>query len=395
MLDRLAELTVAVGANVQQGQDVIVTAELDTLELARAVAAAAYDRGARFVDVWLVDTELKRLRLLHADPETVGYVPPWLGSRFETLAEGGGAMIRLEPSVAPGRLAGIDPALAGRDNLPMLPETGPIVAGRRANWTIVPWATRAWARRVHPQLLPGEGLARLRRELSHVLRLDEDDPVAAWEARLAELDAVAGRLNALELDELRYRGPGTDLAVGLLPGSRWMMARFETRSGITHVPNLPTEEVFTVPDPARVEGVVVSTKPLDLRGTTVDGLRVRFEGGVAVELDAAEGAEALRALTEIDEGARRLGEVALVDDSGRIGPLGTVFGNTLLDENAAGHIALGNGLAMCADGEESLARVNRSKIHVDFMVGSPELTVTGVRRDGGEVELLTGGAWQI
>jgi aminopeptidase len=213
--------------------------------------------------------------------------------------------------------------------------------------------------------------------------------------RLDRLEAVAEKLSGLQLDALRFQGPGTDLRVGLFASSRWKCARLETIDGIAHSPNLPTEEVFTTPDPLRVEGVVTSTKPLFQSGAVITGLRVRFEGGKAVEIDADEGAGVLRTLAERDEGAQRLGEVALVDNESRIGQLGTVFYDTLLDENAASHIALGHGLDFAIEDPADRERVNSSQLHIDFMIGSDAVSVTGITSAGGEVPLLRGGSWQI
>jgi aminopeptidase len=279
--------------------------------------------------------------------------------------------------------------------LPALRESATLVNERTTNWTVCPCPTPAWATLVHPELNADAALERLWEQIAHVCRLDEPDPVAAWKARFEQLIAVAGKLDAAALDALRFRGPGTDLQVGLLPGSRWLCARFSTVDGIVHAPNLPTEEVFTTPDPVRVDGVVTATKPLFVAGALITGLRVRFEGGRAVEIDADEGAETLRALSARDEGAARLGEVALVDREGRIGPLGTVFYDTLLDENAASHIALGQGFAFAVEGQADTERINRSEIHIDFMIGGNDVDVTGVRRDGSEVPLLRDGAWQL
>jgi aminopeptidase len=248
---------------------------------------------------------------------------------------------------------------------------------------------------VHPDLKPDAALERLWEEIVHVCRLDEPDPVAAWTERMAALAAVASRLDALELDELRLEGPGTSLRIGLLPSGRWVTGRLETVDGIVHAPNIPTEEVFTTPDPARVQGTVTATKPLFVAGTSIEGLRVRFDGGRAVQIDADTNPGTLRTLAERDDGAARLGEVALVDRHGRIGPLGTIFYDTLLDENAASHIALGAGLSFAVKGEEDLGRMNNSEIHIDFMIGSDEVDVAGVTRGGREVALLRGGEWQI
>jgi aminopeptidase len=289
---------------------------------------------------------------------------------------------------------GIEPELVGRDMLPRVRESGAVVNARTTNWTIAPSPTRGWAELVYPDLEPDAALDKLWEEIAHVCRLDEADPVAAWDQRLAQLVAASDRLNALALDAVRFEGPGTNLEIGLLPNSVWQGARFETVDGIIHLPNIPTEEVFTTPDPERTHGTVRSTKPLFTAGTTVTGLRVRFEAGRAVEIDADEGAGTVRALAARDPGAARLGEVALVDREGRIGPLGTVFYNTLLDENAASHIALGQGFAFTV-GDDDVERINDSAVHLDFMIGGNEVAVTGLTRDGREVPLLRDGAWQI
>ena len=394
--ERLAQLAVEYGANVQPGQIVAVTAYVGTHEeLVRAVARAAYRRGARFVDVAWFDPLVKRQRIAHAPDETLDFVPSWYGDRANALGEQRCARISLLGLVAPGALDGLDPARAGRDQLPAQREFPRIVGERTTNWCGIPWPTRAWAEVVFPDLAGDEAHERLWHEVEHVLRLDELDPITAWRERMATLRGSAEKLNERRFDAIHLEGPGTDLTVGLLPSSRFVTADFETVDGIRHVANLPTEEVFTSPDPERVDGHVTATTPLALRGESiVRGLRVRFERGRAVEIDADENGGVLRTMAQTDDGACRLGELALVDREGRIGPLGTVFYDTLLDENAASHLALGNGFAFCA-GDEETDRVNRSAIHVDFMVGSPEVDTTGITRDGGRVPLLRGGAWQI
>ena len=391
---RLAALAVH-GANVQPGQVVLVNAELGHEPLARAIAAEAYDRGAEFVDVWYFDVHVKRARIESADPETLGFVPTWYGRRMLAHADGRGARVTTTGPAAPGVLDGLDPTLTGRDHLPYLSEIPKIVSDRSTNWCIVPCPHPAWAKLVHPDLPEDEALERLWHELEHVLRLDEPDPARAWDERMAALEESARRLGERRFDAFELRGPGTDLRVGMLPSHVWWSADFHTEAGLRHFPNLPTEEVFTTPDPARTEGVVTATKPLVLRdGTIIRGLRVRFEGGRAVEITADENAEALTASVELDDGATRLGELALVDREGRIGALGTVFFDTLLDENAASHIALGNGFAFAVDGDDA-ERVNKSGMHVDFMIGSPELDVDGITGAGERVPVLRGGAWQI
>jgi aminopeptidase len=381
----LAELSVH-GANVQPGQVVAVGATVGQEELARAVAGAAYRRGALFVDVTYFDPHVKRSRIENADPETLTFVPPWYGDRVEQLSERGDARIALAGVVDPDVFDGLDPALLGKDQLPGLKETARIIGERTTNWTIVPCPHPVWAKLVYPQLDEAAAYERLWAELIHVLRLDEPEPTVAWDERVALLRRSAQALTDRRFDAVELSGPGTELTVGLLPTSNWWAGDFTTRDGLRHLPNLPTEEVFTTPDPARTEGHVASTKPLVLKdGTIVRGLRMTFEGGRAVAVDADENGGALRA---------RMDELALVDRQGRIGPLGTIFYDTLLDENAVSHIAIGFGFPFAVEGDD-LERINRSEIHVDFMIGSPELDVTGVTADGDRVPVLRGGDWQV
>ncbi len=394
-VQRLAELAVNFGANVQEGQILAIAANLGQEELTRATAAAAYRRGAKFVDVQYFDPYVKRARIEHAAEETLDFVPSWYSERILQLGEQRCARISWSGSPHPGALDGLDPARAGKDQLPYLKEIPRIVGERTTNWSGLPCPSLAWAKLVYPDLPDDEAYERLWRQLEHVLRLDEADPVAAWEERMATLNANAAKLSERRFDSLHLEGPGTDLTIGLLPTATWFAADFETVDGIRHMPNLPTEEVFTTPDPERTSGRVTATKPLVLRdGTIIRGLQVRFENGRATEIDAETGADALRAVAAMDEGASRLGEVALVDREGRIGPLATVFYDTLLDENAATHIALGNGFPFVL-GEEDMGRFNRSGTHVDFMIGSNELQVTGIGQDGERVPVLRDGSWQI
>jgi aminopeptidase len=395
-LERFADLAVGFGANLQPGQILSVSCEPGKEHLVRAVARAAYRRGAKFVDVTWFDPHVKRARIEFAGEETLDFVPPWYGARLLALAEARGATIALTGPTAPGLLDGLDPVRAGRDRLPSIKESGKVVNDRSLNWTILPGPTRPWAELVHPDLEPDAALDALESQLLRVLRLDEPDPIAAWQGRMDHLVDVAQRLTERRFDALHYTGPGTDLTVGLLPSVRWMGARFETAEGIPHMPNLPTEEVFTSPDPARVDGHVAASKPLVLLdGTVVRDLRVRFEGGRAVGLDASSGQDVMRTIIARDPGAARLGEVALVDAEGRIGALDTVFYDTLLDENAASHIALGQGFAFLAGEDADRERLNDSQIHIDFMIGSPELTVTGITAGGERVPVLTRGEWRI
>ncbi|MDQ6606923.1 MAG: aminopeptidase [Actinomycetota bacterium] len=393
-IQALAELMVRFGANVQPGQLVSIGSEPGKEPLTRAIAEQCYLAGAKFVDVATFDLHVKRSRARHADPDTLDWVPPWYGERMRALVDMEAAAISLSGTVEPHLMDGIDASLLGRDMLPRVKESIAVVEERRVNWTVGPCPTPGWAKLVYPDLEEAAALSRLWDQIAYVCRLTDGDPVAAWDARMEKLLAVAAKLDGLALDALHFEGPGTDLTVGLLAGSRWMAAKLETVGGIVHRPNLPTEEVFTTPDPTRTEGVVTSTKPLFVSGVAITGLRVRFEAGRAVEISAEQGAGTLQALCDRDAGGARLGEVALVDRESRIGGTDTVFFDTLLDENAASHIALGQGLGFAVQ-DEDRQRMNQSQIHIDFMIGGHQVAVTGVPRDGAEIPLLRDGDWQI
>ena len=393
-INRFAELIAGFGANVQPGQIVELSASPGKEQLARAIAGAAYRRGAKFVDYLHYDPWMKRERVLHAPDDALDFTPAWHGQRALQLGEERGAIISLSGPDAPHLFEDLDPERVGRDRYPSVPEYLTVINDETVNWCIAPCPTPGWAELVYPDAEPDEALAKLWRDVIHICRLDEDDPIAAWTERNAELVRAAGRLTDRHFDAVHLEGPGTDLTIGLLPSSKWAGGGGQTVDGVAHMANLPTEEVFTSPDPERVEGVVRATKPLFTSGQIIEGLTVRFEGGRAVSIEAERGAETLQAMSKRDEGGSRLGEVALVDKAGRIGPLGTVFYDTLLDENAASHIALGGALDYGA-GEADRERLNRSQIHVDFMVGGPEVDVTGMTADGQRVPILRGQAWQV
>lgn len=392
---RLADLIVGYGANVQPGQVVGVSTYTGKEELAREVVRAAYERGARWVDVVTFDPWVKRQRLSLAPEETLDFVPPWMIDRLEWLSAEHAARITLNGPSAPQALDGLDPARAGRDHLPYLPNTGKVVNAGTTNWCVAPAPTPGWAHLVYPHLDESDAYAELWKAVAHICRLDEPDPERAWTERATRLESVAAQLTAHRFDAIRLHGPGTDVTIGLFPSSAWHAADFTTVDGLRHFPNIPSEEMFTTPDPSRVDGVVTATRPLEVYGTLIDGIRVEFEGGRATKLDAERGADALRGIAASDEGAPFLGELALVDGEGRIGPLNTVFYDTLLDENAASHIALGSAYTLGVEDEADKARVNDSRIHVDFMIGSPELAVDGLAADGSATPLLRGGVWQV
>jgi aminopeptidase len=393
-IERFADLIVSFGANVQEGQIVDLGSALGKEELTRAITASAYKRGAKFVDVSYWDPHLKRERVRHVSDEALEFVPPWYGERTLQLGDERAAAISLSGPIEPGLFDDLDQERLGRDVFPRVKEWSTVINQRTVNWCVAPGPTQKWAQLVYPGLEPEAALDKLWENVVHVCRLDEDDPVAAWRERADALASVAERLTQRRFGAIHLEGPGTDLTIGLLPTSEWNGGEDETAEGIPHMSNLPTEEVFTTPDPERVEGVVRATMPLYSQGLIIEGLTVRFEGGHAVQIEADSGADAFRALVEQNEGGDRLGELALVDREGRIGPLDTVFYDTLLDENATSHIALGAAYETGV-GEVDRERINTSTIHIDFMVGSPEVDVTGITNDGGRVPVLRDSTWQI
>ncbi len=310
---RLANLVVGYGANVQPGQIVGVTTFPGKEELTREIARASYERGARWVDVLVFDPRIKRERLLRADETTLDYVPSWMVDRLEWLSDEHAARITLNGPADPEALVGVDPGRAGRDLLPYLPNVGDVVNRGTTNWCVTAAPTPGWAKLVYPELEPGEAYDRLWGAMAHVCRLDEPDPSAAWQERGRTLQSVAARLTERRFDAIRLHGPGTDLTVGLLPSSNWHAAGFETVDGLRHFPNLPSEEMFTTPDPLRADGHVTATRPLEAYGAMMDGIRVEFAGGRAVGIHRGprrrhaplHGGEGRRRIAPRRAGARR------------------------------------------------------------------------------------------
>ena len=401
LMKRYAELAVKVGVNVEPGQDVVVEGLVEHAPFVREVVRAAYDAGARWVGVSYGDNHARKAMIEKADEEVLTWTPPFVVDRFNYLTENRAAIINISGDPEPDLMAGLDPQRVGKARMLELAELKFKAVGQRLNsWVIVAYPTEGWAQAVFGE----PDVDKLWEAVGKAARLYDDDPVKSWWARVDELGERADALNEHRFDSIRYRGPGTDLSIGLHQTGVWLSARFETAWGHRHVPNIPTEEVFTSPDHRRVEGRVRSTKPLQLsaEGTTVKDLEVTFKDGRIVDVQASQGAEVVRQQLATDEGAAALGELALVDKDSAVGRTGVVFANTLFDENATAHIAYGASFAFCVPDlgklppEEQRANgLNYSKVHTDFMIGHPELEVDGITKDGTAIPILRDETWQL
>jgi aminopeptidase len=396
-LEAYARLAVQVGLNLQPGQTLGINALIEHAPLARAIAREAYKAGARYVDVLFTDQHVRRAHIEQASDDKLGYSPPWLVRRLKEFGEIGGALVAISGNPEPELFADLDGERVGKARMREVAEASLELTDGLCNWTIVAYPTEGWAQTVFGE----PDVERLWAAVGQSVRLDQPDPVAAWRDHIARLQERAAVLNERRFDHLRYRGRGTDLTIGLHPDSNWQAALDES-NGIEHVANMPTEEVFTTPDWRRTEGTVRSTLPLQIQGNIVRDLEVRFENGRAVEVNASSGEEVMRTHVVTDEGAAQLGEVALVDGHSAVGKTGLVFYDTLFDENASSHIALGAAIVQAVPGahdlsaEDRVARgVNQSSIHTDFMIGSNELEIDGVTKDGEAVPILRDGDWVL
>ena len=390
-VDRYAELAVRVGANVQPGQLVDVVARVEHADVARAVAREAYKAGARYVDVYYSDQHIRRALIEGAPDEVLSWTPPWLLERAKEVGNEKAAVVALTGDAEPNLLADLPGERVGKARMiELADENNRQINEQLNNWTVIGVPNAGWAK----QMFGEPDLDRLWELVEFAVRLDEDDPVAAWRAHVERIGKRARMLNEMQVDEIHFKGPGTDLRVGLLPESRWQGCESLTSEGIAYVANMPTEEVFTTPDLRRAEGHVRSTRPLSIYGRVVRGLEVSFEGGRIVDVRADEGADVITAQLGTDENASHLGEIALVDGTSRIGQTGLTFFETLFDENATCHVAYGGAYAEAVEGG-LIEGVNVSNVHTDFMVGGPEVDVDAVMRDGRVVPLLRNDVWQL
>jgi len=390
-IDRYAELAVRVGANVQPGQLVEVVARVEHAAVARAVTREAYKAGAKYVDVYYSDQHLRRALIENAADDMLSWTPPWLLERAKQVGDERAAVVALTGDAEPNLLADLPGERVGKARmLELADENNRQINEQLNNWTVIGVPNEGWAE----QMFGEPDIDRLWELVEYAVRLDEDDPVAAWRDHVKRIGARARALNDMQVDEIHFKGPGTDLRVGLLPESRWQGCESVTAEGIPYVANMPTEEVFTTPDMRRAEGVVRSTRPLSLYGRVVKGLEVRFEGGKIVEVRAEEGADVVQGQLKTDDTASSLGEIALVDGTSRIGKTGVTFFDTLFDENATCHVAYGGAYAEAVEGGV-IEGVNVSNVHTDFMVGGPEVDVDAVTSSGTVVPLLRDDVWQL
>ena len=401
-LDRLAELAIKVGLQLEAGQDLLVTAPTAALPLVRKIAEHAYRAGAGLVTPVLSDETVTLARYRFAPDDGFDRAAGWLYDGMSKAFAGNTARLAIVGD-NPMLLAGEDPVKVARaskaNSVAYQPALEKIV-NFDVNWNIIAYPSPSWAKQVFPEDEEDVAVAKLADAIFAASRVDNDDPVAAWEKHNATLRNRTEWLNGQRFSALHYSGPGTDLTIGLAEGHEWVGGASTAKNGITCNPNIPTEEVFTTPHARRVSGHVVSTKPLSYQGSLIDGIAVRFEEGCIVAAKAARGEEVLNKVLDTDEGARRLGEVALVPHSSPISKSGLLFFNTLFDENAACHIALGQCYSKCfVDGDkltpEQIAAQggNKSFIHIDWMIGSDKIDIDGVHSDGRRVPVFRRGEW--
>ena len=401
-LDQLARVAIEVGLGLEAGQELLMTASLDAVPLARRIAEHAYRAGASLVTTLYSDDEATLLRFRYAPDSAFDHAAAWLYDGMGAAFKSGAARLAIT-GANPLLLSNEDSGKVSRANQAVSKAYRPaleLITRHEINWTIVASATPSWAAAMFPDEPPAAALARLWDAIFATSRVNNDDPVSNWKAHDAELHKRAAFMNEKRYSALQYRGPGTDFRLGLADDHLWLGGGTTAGNGLYCIPNMPTEEIFTTPHKDHAEGTVTATKPLSYQGTMIEGIQVRFERGRIVEAHATRGEEVLQRLIATDDGAGRLGEVALVPHSSPIASSGLIYFNTLFDENAASHIALGQAYTSCLrDGEtltkEQLAAkgANDSLIHVDWMIGSGELEIDGITASGSAEPVMRAGEW--
>lgn len=401
-LEKYAKLVVQVGINVQKDQPVHIIGTVEMAPLIRKLVKEAYAVGASYVYVDWGDDEVMRQRYEHASEETFGNFPNWEKEKREDFMKKQACVISITSST-PDLLKGIDPAKISTFQKAAgaaLYEYRKAMQADKFSWTVIAGAGQAWAQKVFPNETQENAVAKLWEAIFKAVRLDAADPVQAWKDHNDTLHAKAEALNAFKFKKLHYTAPGTDLTIELNDKHLWVSAGSENAQGYTFMANMPTEEVFTVPERSGTNGYVSSTKPLSYGGNVIDQFKITFENGRAVSYEAKQGEEILGKLLEIDEGASYLGEVALVPHKSPISESGILFFNTLYDENASNHLAIGSGYAFniiggkTMDAEQLKAHgVNASITHNDFMIGSNQMNIDGIQADGTVVPVFRNGAW--
>ena len=401
-LDRMAEVAIKVGLQLQPGQDLVLTSSIAALPLTRKIIEHAYKAGAGLVTPIFNDDEITLARFRYGADAGFDRAAGWLYEGMAKAFANNAARLAVRGD-DPSLLSAQDPANVSRANKANSIAYQPAlekITGFDINWNIIAYPELAWARQVFPGETDDVAVAKLADAIFSASRVDNDDPIGAWKAHNAALAKRTAWLNGHNFHALHFRGPGTDLTVGLADGHEWMGGASTAKNGITCNPNIPTEEVFTTPHAMRVSGHVSSTKPLSYQGTLIDEISVRFEEGRIVEAKASRGEDVLQKVLDTDAGARRLGEVALVPHSSPISASGILFYNTLFDENASCHIALGQCYSKCFVGGDKLSQDeiaarggNKSFIHIDWMIGSGKVDIDGVNKDGSTVPVMRKGEW--
>ena len=400
LLSKYADVVVQVGLNLRKGQILSIRAILEDAPFIRKVTESAYKAGAKYVDVMWTDEGSARTRFELGNPEDITYLPDWIFNRFEEYMKDGNAELAVA-STNPDLFEGINSDLLAKSRKARMQKFEPLRKYENlANWCVVATAAPFWAKKVFPNVPVEEAQTKLWDAIFKVCRIDTADPVAAWQEHTDKLVKYKNYLNNKRYTALHYTAPGTDLTVGLPEKQVWAGAQESFKNGITCTVNIPTEEVFTAPHKEKVDGFVKATLPLNLQGTLIEDFTVTFENGRAVKVTAQKGEDDLRKLIETDENASRLGEVALVPNSSPINQSGILFYNTLFDENASCHIALGNAYRTSIEGGADMtneefadAGGNKSLIHTDFMIGSAEMNIDGITKEGTHEPIMRNGEW--